>query len=232
VIGEVERTLDWNWSGAEAAYRAALAANPNNEAAHRYYAVALAARGRPEAVALGDRACTLDPLCLVVNAAAASVHYLRGDYQSAVRRYRYVLGMEPRHVTARRGLAACLVQLGAFDEAFDLLSSHERVRQDPVTKAWLGHALAVSGSKAAAEDIAADLISVQPRRFVPAFHLAVLYTGLGDVDAAFHHLDRACDGRDPSLDTVAVEPRFELLRGGRRYQHLLQRLKLAPLVEV
>jgi TolB-like protein len=50
VVGEVERTLEWNWIGAEAAYRAALSANPNNEAAHRYYALFLAARGRPESV--------------------------------------------------------------------------------------------------------------------------------------------------------------------------------------
>jgi TolB-like protein/tetratricopeptide (TPR) repeat protein len=231
VIGEVERTLDWNWSAAEAAYRAALAANPNNEAAHRYYAVFLAARGRPESVALGDRACALDPLCFVVTSAAAHVHYLRGDYEAAIPRYRQVLTMEPRHVTARRGLASCLVQLGQFDEALDVLTSHEKIRQDPVAKAWMGHALAVSGSTAAAEAIASELQSAQVHRFVPPFHLAVLFAGLGDIDAAFHQLDRACDGRDPSLDEVAVEPRFQVLRGDRRYVNLLDRLKLTPLVE-
>ena len=67
--------------------------------------------------------------------------------RSAIRRYRQVLGMEPRHVPARRGLAGCLVQLGEYDEALDLLTSHEKVRQDPVAKAWMGHALAVSGRK-------------------------------------------------------------------------------------
>jgi TolB-like protein/Tfp pilus assembly protein PilF len=229
VVGEVERTLEWNWAGAEAEYRAALAANPNNEAAHRYYAVFLAARGRAESVRLGDRACALDPLCLVVMSTSAMVHYLRGDYANAIRRYRQVLGMEPRHVIARRGLAAALVQLGEYDEALDLLTSHEKVRQDPVAKAWMGHALAVSGSKAAAEKIACELLSVQERRFVPAFHLALLYAGIGNSDAAFAQLERACDLRDPFLDTLAVEPRFTVLRGDRRYQNLLERLKLAPL---
>jgi TolB-like protein/tetratricopeptide (TPR) repeat protein len=229
VVGEVERTLEWNWTGAEAAYRAALSANPNNEAAHRYYAVFLAARGRPESVVLGDRACALDPLCLVVTSSVATVHYLRGDYRSAIRRYREVLGMEPRHVLARRGLASCLVQLGEFDEAVDALTSHENVRQDQVAKAWLGHALAVSGNKAAAEAIACELLSAQERRFVPAFHLALLYAGIGNVDAAFAQLERACDARDPSLDTLAVEPRFHVLHQDRRYQNLVERLKLAPL---
>jgi tetratricopeptide (TPR) repeat protein len=232
VVGEVERTLEWNWTGAEAAYRAALSANPNNEAAHRYYAVFLAARGRPESVVLGDRACALDPLCLVVTSSVATVHYLRGDYRSAIRRYREVLGMEPRHVLARRGLASCLVQLGEFDEAVDALTSHENVRQDQVAKAWLGHALAVSGNKAAAETIACELLSEQERRFVPAFHLALLFAGIGNVDAAFAQLERACDARDPSLDTLAVEPRFHVLHQDRRYQNLVERLKLAPLAVV
>lgn len=229
VVGEVERTLEWNWRGAEAAYRAALAANPNNEAAHRYYALFLAARGRPESVVLGDRACAIDPLCLVVMSTSAMVHYLRGDHENAIRRYRQVLGMEPRHIVARRGLAAVLVQLGEYDEALDLLTSHENVRQDPVAKAWMGHALAVSGSKTAAEAIACELVSAQEHRFVPAFHLALLYAGLGKSDAAFDQLAHACESRDPSLDTLAVEPRFNVLHGDYRYQNLLERLKLAPL---
>ena len=229
VIGEVERTLDWDWAGAEAAYRAALAANPNNEAVYRYYAVFLAARGRADAVALGERACALDPLCLVVSSATAFVHYFRGDYSTARRRYQQVLAIEPRHVLARRGLSACLVQLGEYDEAIDLLTSHEKVRRDPVAKAWMGHALAVSGSKAAAEEIACELLHAQERQFVPAFHLALLYAGLKNSDAVFRQLERACDLRDPFLDTLGVEPRFTILHGDRRYQNLLERLKLAPL---
>ena len=229
VIGEVERTLDWNWAGAEAAYRAALAANPNNEAVHRYYAVFLASRGRMESAALGERACALDPLCLVVNSAAAFVHYLRGDYDAAVRRYQHALGMEPRFATARRGLAACYVQLGRYDSALDLLTSIEESARDHVTKAWMGHVLATSGNRAAAQTIAADLLRTQSRRFVPAFHLALLYAGLGDVEAAFTQLERACEARDPSLDTLAVEPRFQVLHHDQRYLNLLDRLKLAPL---
>ena len=42
-------------------------------------------------------------------------------------------------------------------------------------------------------------------------------------------LERACEARDPSLDTLAVEPRFQVLHHDRRYQSLVERLKLAPL---
>ena len=93
----------------------------------------------------------------------------------------------------------------------------------------MGHALAVSGRKAAADKIACKLLSAQERGFVPAFHLALLYAGLGNSAGAFAQLERACDLRDPFLDSLAVEPRFSVLHGDRRYQHLLERLKLAPL---
>ncbi len=45
-LAEVRKTVDWDWDGAEAAYRSALAFNPSNEAVHRLYGMFLAARGR------------------------------------------------------------------------------------------------------------------------------------------------------------------------------------------
>jgi TolB-like protein/Tfp pilus assembly protein PilF len=226
-MGEVQRTLDWDWDGAEAAYRRALASNPNSDAAYRAYGLFLAARGRTEAPAMAERACALDPLCLAVNTSAATVHYLCGDYEAAVHRHRHTLGMDALYVPARRGLSASLVQLERFDDALDALTSLSESRLDPVSKAWLGHAFAVYGNKAAAQRVAGSLLGTSERRFVPAFHLALLYAGLEDMDAAFTQLDRACDARDPSLDTLAVEPRFRILHGDPRFRNVLDRLKLA-----
>jgi hypothetical protein len=62
--------------------------------------------------------------------------------------------------------------------------------------------------------------------FVPPYHLALLHAGLGNVDAAFREIRRACDARDPWLDTLPIEPRFEILRGDPRYSDVLGRLKL------
>jgi hypothetical protein len=89
--------------------------------------------------------------------------------------------------------------------------------------------LAVSGNRTSAQGIASELVSPQEHRFVPAFHLALLYAGLGDVDAAFLQLERACETRDSWLDTIAVEPRFQPLHRDQRYVNLLERLKLAPM---
>jgi hypothetical protein len=121
--------------------------------------------------------------------------------------------MDPSFVPARRGLAAALVQFGRIEEAIGNLTASSDDRGDPVTQAWLGHALAVQGDKAGARKIAGALVQRAERGFVPAYHLALLYAGLEELDAAFAQLDRACETRDPALDTLDVEPRFWILRG-------------------
>ena len=53
---------------------------------------------------------------------------------------------------------------------------------------------------------------------MPAYHLALAYTGLGDIEKAFELLERACLDRDPVLPSITVEPRFDLLRNDPRYR--------------
>jgi hypothetical protein len=47
--------------------------------------------------------------------------------------------------------------------------------------------------------------------------LAALYGAAGDLDAAFEHLDRALDARDPNLPVLAVMPVWDCLRGDARF---------------
>ena len=53
------------------------------------------------------------------------------------------------------------------------------------------------------------------------YALAVAYIGLGRIDEAFEALDVACLDRDPLLSHIAVEPRFDHLRGDPRFGELL-----------
>ena len=64
---------------------------------------------------------------------------------------------------------------------------------------------------------------------MPGYHLALAYTGLGDVEKAFALLERACLDRDPVLASITVEPRFAPLRDDRRYLDLLERLNMPQL---
>ena len=50
----------------------------------------------------------------------------------------------------------------------------------------------------------------------------------GDCDAAFEHLDRALDARDPALVHLAVAPQWDSLRGDPRFNQRLARMRLQP----
>ena len=88
-LAEIRRTLEWNWRTAEDEYRTAIALSPSCESAHRFYAQFLAAMSRfGEAKAEADRACDVDPFCLVVTTSAAWVRYAAAEFDAAIDRSR------------------------------------------------------------------------------------------------------------------------------------------------
>ena len=65
------------------------------------------------------------------------------------------------------------------------------------------------------------------RRYIPPFHIAMAYAGLGKVDAAFSFLQRGVEEHASFMDGVAVTPAFETLHADPRWSRLLQQLRLA-----
>jgi len=231
-LAEVRRSRDWNWAGAEEAYRRALSINPSHEGGLRLYGLLLGARGQiDQAVAMTDRACEIDPLCLGAHTCAAWVRFVSRDYPAAVERCLHTIDMEPDFLPAHRLLAAAKLQLGEVVESVRYLDGLPSVRQDATSMAWLAHAAAVQGDRARAAGILRDLEELSAVRYVSPYHRAIGWAGAGDLDAAFALLSRAYDERDPSLMHVASEPRFDALRHDPRYERLRECLKL-PMEDV
>jgi TolB-like protein/lipoprotein NlpI len=219
-VGDVRRMLQWDPRAARSAYSQAIALNPSYESAHRAYAVMLASMGRhAQAIREADRACELDPLCLAVNTSSAWVRYAAGDYEAAIDQCRHTLEMDGRYVAPRRLLGAACLQAGRPKDALRALEEAVAcVDQDPVAIAWLAHARASTGDRAAAAGLLTKLERLARQRYVPAYHLAIAYAGLDELAEAFAALDRAADDRDPALANVAIEPRFATLRADTRYR--------------
>ena len=226
---DARRMHDLDWTGAESAYVQAIALNPSYESAHRGYGMMLSVRGRhAEAIRESERACELDPLCLVVGATAAWVRYAAGDYDAAIDHCRNTIDMDPEFMAARRLLGAAYLQAGREAEALaELHSAATLVENDPALLASLAHARAVTGSRSEAVGLVARARRLAAERYVSPYYLALAYVGLESLDAAFAALDQAWLDRDPALALIAVEPRFEAIRSDRRYTELLGRLKIA-----
>jgi len=225
-IGDVHRMLHWDWRSAEDAYARAVMLNPSFENVHRSYGALLVVLERPEdAVREAERACELDPLCLISTLTAAHVQYLVGDYDRAADKCRYTIDVDPERASAHRLMGALRLQSGVPEQALAALDTALAVApDDPITLAWLAHARAVTGDREGATALLQRLRGSS--RYVSPYHRAVAHAGLGDLDGAFAALDDACVDRDPMVSLVAVEPRFERLRQDPRYATLVDQLKL------
>jgi TolB-like protein/Flp pilus assembly protein TadD len=224
-LAEVRRGRDWNWSGADEAFRRALTINPSNEGACRLYGMFLASLGQTsEATRMLDLACELDPLCLVSNTGAAWIRYTMGDYAEAIDRCRHTIDMAPDFAASHRLLAAAYVQLGDPCAGIRHLESTPSTHSEPPTLACLAHAHAVNGNRTRAREILAELDRLDERMYVSRYFRAIACTGLGDFDQAFALLSCACDHRDPAIMQVCTDPRFIPLRADARYEALTERL--------
>ncbi len=52
---------------------------------------------------------------------------------------------------------------------------------------------------------------------MPPYAFALIHAGLGDADAAFDWLDRACDARDVHLVFIPVDPKWDRYRTDPRF---------------
>jgi eukaryotic-like serine/threonine-protein kinase len=219
---------EWDWNGAERAYRRALALQPSGADNHHALSRLLASRGRMvEAILEAERAHVLDPLSLVAHANIGVIAYFGRDYAESRRRLAATLELDPNYPIAHWGLGLVHEQLGQYDEAIAAFrKAIELGGRGPNRLASLGHVLAVSGRKAEAEAALAELTARGRSGPVQPYMVALVLTGLGRREEAITMLERAYEDRAPMLSYLDRDPRFEPLRGESRFVELLRRMNL------
>jgi TolB-like protein/DNA-binding winged helix-turn-helix (wHTH) protein/Tfp pilus assembly protein PilF len=228
-LGYVALYYDWNWSGAEAAFTRAIAANPNYATAHHWYSVCLTALGRhAEAAREIARARELDPLSAPIATDIGFELYYARRYDEAIVQLRKVLASSPAFAPARLWLGRCYEARGLYDQAIAEFRQASAALDDwPVAVAATGHALGRAGRTAEARAVLAQLDNMARSRFVTSYGVAVVHAGLGDRSAALDWLERAAAERSHWLVWLPLDPRFDELRSEPRFQAVLARLHQA-----
>jgi tetratricopeptide (TPR) repeat protein len=98
------------------------------------------------------------------------------------------------------------------------------VPDDPAVLALLGHEYAVSGRHDDALRSVAQLKDMSAHRYVPAMYMALIFTGLGDKNQAFHWMNTAVDERTEYLIYLASEPLADPLRDDLRFAELANKV--------
>ena len=222
-IGLRQQFEDWNWSGAEDAFRQALNNNPNDAFAHHEFAQLLMRMGRfEEAIASAKSAQDRDPLSDRFQA-LSTIYFHAGQYKEAIAELKKA-GEKTNSSVAGRSYAGHIYwNMGMYEEALSWWESTE----------WhelgLARYAAVTGKRKQAMESIQDWEAQwdQGETFA-AWNLAVIHTDLGESDRALDWLERAYEVRLGFLSYIKVMPGLNPLHEEPRFQALLEKMGLSP----
>jgi tetratricopeptide (TPR) repeat protein len=103
------------------------------------------------------------------------------------------------------------------------------VALSPGNSLWLGQlgqAYAMTGETSKAEAIVSELEERAQHTFVSPYHLAYVYTGLGEMDRAMDLLERAVADRTGATYSIKGSFLFAPLRGHPRFRALMRTMNL------
>jgi TolB-like protein/DNA-binding winged helix-turn-helix (wHTH) protein/lipoprotein NlpI len=217
---------DWDWPGAEAEFKQAIALNPNYAAAHDWYSYYLTAMGRPEeALVEIRRAQEIDPLSLAISTDIGFQLYYKGNYDEAIPQLRKTLQTNPKFPLAHLWLGRAYQQKEMYEEAMAEYRQTDAVLPDwVVTLAAIGNLEGRAGQKREARDILARLNTLSQKKYVTPYGMALVYVGLGEKDQALNWLDKALEERAHWLVWIRLDPRWNSIRDEPRFKTIVKRL--------
>jgi serine/threonine-protein kinase len=227
-IAAIREDLDWDWVGAEKAYRRALELNRSYAIAHHWYAVLLAGQGRHgEAIAEIERARALDPLSLNVNTEVCGVYFFARQYDRAIRECEKAIQIDEDYALAHYYLGLAYAFMERFDEAIaELQKARSLSKGEAYTIAGLGHAYARAGDKVKAQTMLSELELMAKTVYVEPTDLAAVHVGLGANDRAIEYLQKGYVQRGEDMAYLKVEPMWDPLRADPRFIDLLGKMGL------
>ncbi|HSQ31142.1 MAG TPA: protein kinase [Gemmatimonadaceae bacterium] len=225
-IGYLKTVHEFDWAGAEASYKRALELNPNDAEAYDLYGRMLGAVGRyDEALVMVERAQELDPLAHRLDVATTLLR--AGRYDQAVASAEHAAELDPGHDRARATLGWAYFLRGDHERGLrELEQAAAFKRGDTLWLGQLGEAYGLAGKTEEAREILHELEERSRHAFVSPYHLAYVYTGLGDKDRAIDWLERAVAERTGPAYGIKGSFLFTPLRDHPRFRALLRQMNL------
>ncbi len=225
-IAFVRATYDWDWIGAEVAYRRAIQLNPGYATAHQWYGGLLFAVGRhDEGLAELWRARDYDPIAPIINANLAQFLVIAGRSEEAITQLEQLAEVDSTFQTSTMGWP--YFDLGMYAEAAAAFEEGD-------APAEAAHAYARLGDTDRARELVAEIRKdAQERlaegRWYSFVLLAEAAAALGDTTQMFDWLEQAVEARDPRLAYLGIQlPTFAPMRGHPRYAEIMRLTGRAP----
>jgi serine/threonine-protein kinase len=226
VLALLRMVHDFDWPGAEAEFKLALELSPGAADIYDHYGWLYGALERwDEALALVRRAQELDPLTHRSDVAATLLR--AGRNEEALRSALKAVEFDPEHGRTRSTLGWAYLKNGMPEQGMAELEAAVRlVPGHSMYLAQLGEAYGLTGKTEQAREVLGRLEEMGRERYVSPYHMAYVYTGLGEHETAIGYLERAYEERAGSVYGIKGSFLFTPLREHPRFRALLGRMNL------
>jgi TolB-like protein len=211
---------DWDFSGADAELKQAIALNPNFARAHTWYSYYLVVMERlNEAVKESERARNLDPFDFYANEWLGQALYHARQYDDALRQQRRTLEMFPdRGGRLYYEIAEVYEQKKMFAEAFAA-----RQQSDTLDKCPCVTTLSEAYQRAGWRGYLLKTVQLLEEVHGCDVHD---YALLNDEAHAMTCLERVYDEHSPAILFVRTAPELDSIRSSTRFRGLVRRIGL------
>jgi TolB-like protein/Tfp pilus assembly protein PilF len=214
-LGMYRVYYEWDYASAERALRRAIELNPSLTEAHYHLAwlyEVLGPEREEESLVEGDRTRELDPLSPHMVGWLADQYRDACRYEKALSLAREAIRLDPEHPIGWLSLGLTYAELGEFDEAID---AHRHLAEKPSWSWSIGMSYAAAGLENKAREVAAAL----EQHAGTELPLSMLYSRIGDREAALHWIAAAESARVPwyaallgwfpAHEVIADDPRLQ-----------------------
>ncbi len=230
-LGDIDAYFEWDWAGADAEYRRAIALNPGDSDVHESYGAFLNGQDRlDEGLRESREAARLDPLSVGPFHDMAINAMLRGDFDTAAAGFRHTIEINPDWVWGYIKLGRTLSLQKKCPEAFAQAEIGERIiagSAAPLSRSWLGSIYATCGDTVRARQKLAELHALEKTQYVDPVTFAGIHGALGERDQELSWLEKAYQDRTPNMSYALILPLIAPeLAGNARFQAILDHMGL------
>jgi serine/threonine protein kinase/tetratricopeptide (TPR) repeat protein len=228
-LGKVMCWYEWDFAGAEAQLRKAVALNPNYAEAHWTFGSVLPGVGLlGEAVEELRKALILDPLYPQYSRWLGRMLLYAGESQAAIDQSHKTLELNAEYFQAYLDIGSAYLAQGRPEQALEWFRRGQRLETSVRSyDAFIVRALAPLGRREEADEILTRLEDESRQHYVRSEVMAMGYAAMGDLDRAFACLERAFQARSAGLIYLHVDPGYEPLQNDPRFRALTQRIGLS-----
>lgn len=225
--GHIQSRHEWRWEEAEFSFKRALALDPNNAVAMRWYSSTLTHLGRfQEALAYQYRALELDPSSPHANTELGASFNHMGEFERAVKQLEEVIEIEPDFVFALTQLALSYEKLGSHELAVKYAGRAAALFPSWEIRTFKAWVYASSGDEAAARETLRSVLNDTRAEAIDYFEVATVYAALDDRYQALDCLREAVKAGSVSICALKTDPRLDTLHSEPGFWALVERVGL------